>query len=211
MAKTRKVRDPQPGTRNHYIVDACFVANWAIPPTVVPHKEQYRHESCMKWWAMIEHQVKTGKARIYAPDICIAEAFKVLAKKYYVERWFTNPLHFNRAKRKLRNFVTTPTSTLKRANRKISFHDVATTRDITVSIDRFHELFHKNGLHRVSVPDLIIVSTAKYLIDFFDLPKHQLHIITLDKELRKGSKVVQELPNAYDPAEPADAASKVFA
>ena len=71
MAKTRKVRDPQPGTRNHYIVDACFLANWAIPPTVVPHKEQYRHESCMKWWAMIEHQVKTGKARIYAPDICI--------------------------------------------------------------------------------------------------------------------------------------------
>ena len=164
----------------------------------------------MEWWSEIELQLKAGRARVYVPDICIAETFKVLAKKYYVEKWFRTPAAFNNARNRLRKFISTPTATLKAANRTIRFHDVSTTRDIIISVDRFYELFHKHGLEKVSVPDLILVSTAKYLVDFFDIPKARLHIVTLDKALRKGSQKIQELPNAYDPTDAADAAAKVF-
>jgi hypothetical protein len=99
---------------------------------------------------------------------------------------------------------------LRAATRKIQFHDISTTRDIIISVDRFYELFHKHGLETVSVPDLIIVSTAKYLVDFYDIPPKRLHIVTLDKALRTGSQKIQELPNAYDPTEAADAATKIF-
>jgi hypothetical protein len=47
-------------------------------------------------------------------------------------------------------------------------------------------------------------------MDFFDLPKNHVHIITCDKPLRTGSKKVQELPHVYDPTEQEDEISKVF-
>jgi hypothetical protein len=65
-----------------------------------------------------------------------------------------------------------------------------------VSVDRIYELSHKHTLGRVSVPDLILVSTAKCLVDFFDIPRTHLHIVTIDKALRAGSRTIQELPNA---------------
>jgi predicted nucleic acid-binding protein len=211
VARVPKItRRPTEG-RNYYVVDACFLANWAIPRTIAPPgQSQDAIDKCMEWWAEIEAQLKSGHARVYVPDICIAETFKVLAKKYYDEGWFPTAVAMNNARNRLRKFISTPTSTLKAAKRTIRFHDVPTTRDIIVAIDRFYELFHKHKLGRVSVPDLILVSTAKYLVDFFDLPRPHLHIVTMDKALRKGSRKIQELPNAYDPTEAADAAAKVF-
>lgn len=211
MARIRKIdRSPQCG-RNYYVVDACFLVNWVIPRNIVPNKSsQDQIDRCMEWWAEIEAQIKAGNARVYAPDICIAETFKVLAKKYYQEKWFATPMAFCNARKRLRKFISTPLTTLKAANRSIRFHDISTTRDIIVSVDRFYELFHKHNLAGVSVPDLLIVATAKYLTDFFDIPKGRLHIVTLDKALRKGSRKINELPNAYDPTDPADSASKVF-
>lgn len=79
-----------------------------------------------------------------------------------------------------------------------------TSRDVIISVDRFYELFHKNK-KSVSLPDLLIVATAKYLLDFFDLPKARLHIITLDRPLWEGTRKTQELPNAYDPTHAQDA------
>ena len=211
MARVRKIaRRPVEG-RNYYVVDACFLANWAIDRDLAPTgPSRDQIDKCMEWWSEIEAQLKSGKARVYVPDICIAETFKVLAKKYYDEKWFASAIALSNARHRLRKFITTPSSTLKAANRQIRFHDVPTTRDIIVSIDRFYELFHKHTLGKVSVPDLIVVATAKYLVDFFDLPKCRLHIVTLDKTLRKGSKKIQELANAYDPTEAVDAASRVF-
>jgi predicted nucleic acid-binding protein len=210
VAKVRKI-DRSPSGRNHFIIDACFLANWAIPRHVAPPgHEQDRIDRCMEWWTEIEHQLDSGHARVYVPDICIAETFKVLAKKYYHQKWFSSAVAFNNSRNRLRKFITTPTSTLKAAKRSIRFHDVPTTRDIIISVDRFYELFHKNKLGRVSVPDLILVSTAKYLVDFFDVPRERLHLVTLDKALRAGSRKIQELPNAYDPTEAADSAAKVF-
>jgi len=211
MARVRKIERTPPSGRNYYVVDACFLANWAIPQDVAPigpSRDQIAR--CMEWWSEIETQLSAEQARVFVPDICIAETFKVLAKKYYVEKWFKTAVALNNARNRLRKFITTTDSTLRAARREIRFHDISTTRDIIIAIDRFNELFQKRGLGSVSVPDLIIVSTAKFLVDFYDIPIGRLHIVTLDKALRRGSKEIQELPNAYDPTESADAATKVF-
>jgi hypothetical protein len=60
------------------------------------------------------------------------------------------------------------------------------------------------------VPDLIVAATARYLMEFFDIPRESLHIVTLDRALREGIGKVSELPNAYDPTQSAHAASRVF-
>lgn len=211
MPRIRKIdRFPEDG-RNYYVLDSSFLVNRVIPRAVAPSgEEQKQIACCMEWWREIDTQLSTGHARIYMPDICIAETFKTLAKKYYVENWFRTAASFNKARRRLHDFVTTTSKSLKAVKRSIRFHDVSTSRDIIISIDRFYELFHKHRVQSVSVPDLILVATAKYLVDFFDIPKAQLHIVTLDKALRRGSKKIPELPNAYDPTQPEDAAKRVF-
>lgn len=210
MARIRKIsRNPNPG-KNYYLVDANFLANRFIPQNIVPNAHQkQRIERCNEWWDEIEEQLNKNKARVYIPDICIAETFKVLAKKYYEEKWFKRPVDVKAAREKLSKFVSVPSKTLKAAKRNIKVHDISTTRDIIISVDRFYELFHKHKKN-VSLPDLIVVATAKYLIDFYDIPKDQLHIITLDKGLWSGSKKIQELPNAYDPAQASDRYERVF-
>jgi hypothetical protein len=148
-------------------------------------------------------------ARVYVPDICIAEAFKVLAKKYYQEHWFPSAVRFNQARTRLRQVVSTSSRTLRAVRRRIRLHDVQMNRDIVVAVDRFFEVFHKHQ-RPVSLVDLLVVSTGKYLMDFYDIPKGCLHIVTLDRPLRDGSKHIAEIPNAYDPTLPADAANRVF-
>ncbi|MFB3909356.1 MAG: hypothetical protein ACE15D_13235 [Candidatus Eisenbacteria bacterium] len=210
MARVRKIqRNPSSGM-NHFVVDANFLANKFVPGSSAPDAHQkIRIERCCEWWEEIDAQVGHKRARVYAPDICVAEAFKVLAKKYYEEQWFKTAVTFNNARLRLRKFITTPTRTLRAARRHIKFHDISTTRDIIISVDRFYEAFHKHK-KKVQLPDLIVVATAKYLLDFYDVPKQQLHIVTLDRALREGSKFIQELPNAYDPTEPSDSKDIVF-
>lgn len=78
-----------------------------------------------------------------------------------------------------------------------------------ISVDRFLELFFKNG-NRVQVADLLLAASAKYLMDFYDIPKSSLHIVTLDVALREGIAKVVELPNAYDPTIRSHRAAVVF-
>jgi hypothetical protein len=118
-------------------------------------------------------------------------------------------VRLNNARERLRKHITSSPKALRSSKRRIEYHDVSTSRDIIISVDRFYELFNKYG-KRVSLPDLIIVATAKYLIDFFDLPKARLHVVTLDRDLWEGTKKIQELPNAYDPTHGHDAAKRVF-
>lgn len=110
MPRVRKIsRDPNPG-KNYYLVDANFLANRFIPPESVPNANQRdRIKRCNEWWDEIEKQLKHNKARVYIPDICIAETFKVLAKKYYEEKWFKTPTDLNNARKKLRDFISVPT------------------------------------------------------------------------------------------------------
>lgn len=186
------------------------MANKYIPIKRVPAgTERDRVSECLRYWAEIDDQTKKGLARIYIPDICIAETFKVLAKKYFQERWFKSPQELNNARNRFRLDTRTTTKTLRAATRKIKVHDIPTSRDIIIAVDRFYELFQKYKKN-VSIPDLILLATAKYLLDFYDIPKDALHIITLDNPLWEGSKKIQELPNAYNPTKESDACDKVF-
>lgn len=133
----------------------------------------------------------------------------MLAKKYFQDRWFKSAVELNNARNRFRLDMRTTTKTLRAATRKIKVHDIPTSRDIIIAVDRFYELFQKYKKN-VSIPDLILLATAKYLLDFYDIPKDALHIITLDNPLWEGSKKIQELPNAYNPTKESDACDKVF-
>jgi len=172
MARVRKIhRHPQNG-RNFYLVDACFLANRVIPPGLAPpgkERERDRIKRCQEWWAEIDDQLDHDCARVYIPDICIAEAFKVLAKKYYLEGWFKKPGDLDRARRALSDVIRTNTRSLQLGSRDVRFHDISTNRDIIVGVDRFFELFMKRKVNP-SIPDLIVLATAKHLLAFFTSP-----------------------------------------
>jgi predicted nucleic acid-binding protein len=209
MARVRKIQRI-PSGKNYYVIDACFLVNKFIPIDIAPDNHQKKRISdCMDWWAEIDTQLKAGRARIYIPDICIAEAFKVLAQKYYTDKWFKTAPQYNYWRKKLRETISNRDNKIRKYSREILYHDISTSRDIIISVDRFFELFLKEKL-KASLPDLIILATAKYLIDFYDIPKDSLHIITMDNALRDGSKKSQDLPNAYDPTKPEDECSRIF-
>ncbi len=211
MARVRKIcRNPSDGGKNYFVVDACFLVNRFIPENRAPDgKQQGQIQDCMAWWHEIDSALNAGTARVYVPDIIIAEAFKTLAKKYYAESWFRSSQDYGYWRSQLRGFVSTPKKELRAADRTVLVHDIESNRDIVVAVDRFYELFYRHGKN-VSLPDLLIVATAKYLVDFFDIPKDRLQIVTLDRALRDGSKKIAELPNAYDPTVPGDSTTLVF-
>ena len=209
MARIRKIHlNPAEG-KNYFVVDANFLANKYIPPKRAPKPgEKIRIQKCLEWWEEIDKQLDINKARVYIPDLCIAETFKVLAKKYY-DKWFKNYNEYKKAKKRLIEDITLSDKALRAPIRQIKYHDISTSRDIIISVDRFYEVFLKEGL-TVQLPDLVILATAKYLMDFYDIPKNRLHIVTCDRHLRTGSKKIQELPNAYDPTIVKDERKSVF-
>ncbi len=98
---------------------------------------------------------------------------------------------------------------LQAHKRYVAYHDVSASRDIIVAVGRFYELFMKHECN-VGIIDVILVSMAKYLMDFHDERRKQIDIITHGNALWRGTKKVPELPNAYDPSEPGDEYSRVF-
>jgi hypothetical protein len=209
MGRVRKIhRDP--AERNFYLVDACFLAAKYIPASrVTDARERQRVTHSQEWWLEIDDQLRRKKAMVYVPDICIAEAFKTLAKKYYRDRYFRYPVDYQRARDRLAADIHLSPKTLKASNRYVKFHDISTSRDIIISMDRFYEVFLKHNLN-VSAPDLVILTTAKYLIDFFNVPHSSLFIVTLDNALWKGTKKIPDVPSAFNPNAASELASKVF-
>jgi hypothetical protein len=209
VANVRKI-NPYSDYPNYYLVDSNFLVNKFIPTTCAPAgRERDRVQACHAWWTAIDLQLFKRHARVYVPDICIAEAFKVLARKYYAQKWFASWTAFKKAKDGLSNFVRTDPRTLRAHTRHIRVHDISTNRDIIVSVDRFFELFFRHGKN-VQIADLVLASTAKYLMDFYDIPKPWLHIVTLDTQLREGIAKSSDLPPAYDPTLKTHRASVVF-
>jgi len=209
MARIRKIYRNLVQGKNYFVIDANFLVNKYIPPNRAPSiKEKTRIEKCLDWWIEIDSQLDRNKARVYIPDLCIAETFKALAQKYYA-KWFQNYNEYSKARRCLIRDITISDKILRSFNRQIKYHDISTSRDIIIAVDRFYEVFHKAG-RTVQLPDLVILATAKYLLDFYDIPRSRLHIVTLDRKLRDGSKNIQELPNAYDPTRSKDERSRVF-
>ena len=211
MARTRRIeRIPKNGQKNFYLIDTNFLANKFIPVEYITKPfERERVQKAQNWWKEIDSQLKAETAFIYIPDLCIAEAFKVLAKKYYVDGYFNKTVDLKKARDALRQFLSAPTKNLQSQNRKILVHDISTSRDIIIAVDRFNEVFLKSNLE-ASVVDLIVLSTAKYLIDFFHIPKTYLHIVTMDNNLWKGSKKFTDIPTAFNPNTPSELSEKIF-
>ena len=209
MARVRKIRRSPP-EKIAYVIDANFLVNKFIPTACVTDPtEKAIIAKSLEWWSEVDAQIQAGHAVIYVPDICIAESFKVLAKKYYKHKYFKRPIDHKNARDKLSSFIQTPANVMRAVNRRIKVHDVPTSRDLIISVDRFNEIYNKHGKN-VSVVDLLILATAKYLMDFYAIPKSRMNIITLDTALWEGSKKVQELPNAYHPGKASDASARVF-
>ncbi len=213
MPKVRKIKRTLPEKqKNYYVVDASFLVRNYIPTEIIKtEKEKKRVENCRQWWKEINKQIKRGRARVYIPSACIAESFKVLAQYAYHpnQKCFKSAHQYNYYKTKLSKDISFPTKKLRTFSRKITYHDIPMDRDIIISVDRFYILFSKYE-KSVGVIDLSVAATAKYLIDFFDIPKENLHIVTLDKHLREGIQKSQELPNAYDPTLPSHSVDKIF-
>ena len=146
---------------------------------------------------------------MYVLDVCIAESFKVLAKKYYQDGYFRNSAEYKFARDALSDFVHLSPKKLKAARRQIPVHDVSTSRDIVIAVDRFYEVFSKHDLS-ASVVDLLILATAKYLIDFFAVARERLHIVTLDNSLWRGSKKLSDVRHAFNPNAPYEVSDRVF-
>ena len=212
MSRVRKIPRQPDQAKNYFVVDACFLANKYLPSELAPvGNDRDRIDLCMEWWDEIEEQLEAHTARVYVPDICIAETFRVIAKKYYQQNpWFPSPQRMNGSRLRLRRDIVNSAEELRKASRVVKYHDVPTSRDIIISVDRFNAIYMKHR-HKVSTPDLILVATAKYLMDFFDFKRSQVHIVTLDRPLRQGTKKISELPNAYDPTLVEDRANRVFA
>jgi len=198
----------------YYLVDANFLANRHINETKVQDSKEQHQIVCAKaWWKEIKGQLVRDQARVYVLDLCIAEAFKVLARKYYNnEEIFANPGSYSHAKAALAKDLTLSSKEAKKSTRSIKYHDIQTNRDIIISVDRFFERSCKKrkSYGATGIVDLLILSTAKYLVDFYGLPKDRLFIVTQDKPLYKLAKSYADLPMVFNPAEPRDAASKVF-
>ena len=101
MARIRKIYlNPAEG-KNYFVVDANFLANKYIPPNRAPDlKEKTRIKKCLEWWTEIDSQLEIKKARVYILDLCIAETFKVLARRYY-DKWFHSHGEYTKAKKRL--------------------------------------------------------------------------------------------------------------
>ena len=215
MSRVRSItrRLPQ-NQKNYYVIDCNFLVNKYIPLDIVPSnekKEKDRIDKCKIWWMEIDNQLKRKQARVYIPAACVAEAFKVLAKRCFHpnEKWFKSGQQYNYWRRKLSKDISMSNRDLRGFKRNIKYHDIAMSRDIIISVDRFYELFSKYK-KSVNIIDLTLVASAKYLMDFFDLPKENLHIITLDKPLREGIQKLQDLPNAYDPTLISHSVRRIF-
>ena len=166
-----------------FVVDACVLVDAALG-SVLTVPEHAGKPQTKDWWDRIHQLALAGKSTIYIPDICIAEAFKVVAKKYWAEELLT-PSQKKKVETLLRDWVTIDNKMLKKPGRTVPVHDISTNRDIIISVDRFLQITMTNGCQGLSVPDLIVAATAKYLIDFYNFRREVLHIVTNDEKLAK--------------------------
>jgi hypothetical protein len=81
----------------------------------------------------------------------------------------------------------------------VKYHNLLVDRDIIIGASRFLEIAHKNQLQSLSVIDLTILSSAKFLMDFFRIKKEHILVFTGDKKLIKCARKSGDLPSIIDP------------
>lgn len=195
----------------YYFVDANFLAYRYFNISKVSDRiERGRAQAAQDYWKHIDAHTKAKTAKVFVLDICIAETFKTLAKKYYGKSGiFPNSTYYKVACDRLRKDIQLTPKKARQMSRSIDFHDIQINRDIIIGVDRFFEVVHKERT-KVSVVDLLILSAARYLIDFFGIHRDKIFIITMDKPLYRLARAYVELPSVFDPANISDEARKVF-
>lgn len=215
MPRAKKIPKNPEGHKNYFLLDANFLVYASINKRILDshiefdNKEGLRASCCLEWWERIRYQLNRGKARIYVPDICIAEAFKVLAKWYYKRKYFKDVIYYNQAKKRLRKLLTISYREMTKHRRHIKVHDLSTNRDIIIGVDRFYEILYK-GNDNVQISDLILLASAKYLMEFYDINREYLYIISCDSHLSKLASKIQEIPSVINPTESRYSADKTF-
>jgi hypothetical protein len=198
MPVQRKIPLEPPDTL-YYIVDSCFFSNKYLKKSEGDNPEdENRIENSIEWWEIIDWQVNEGKAIVFINDLCISETFKIIAKKYYQSKRFGKN-RYQSIRKEISNDISIGVGMLISKNRFIKYHNLTVDRDIIVGTSRFLEIAHKNNLQSLSVIDLTIISSAKYLMDFFRIKKEQIFILTGDTKLIKCTKISSDCPNAIDP------------
>jgi hypothetical protein len=204
--KIRRVR----AACNYYLVDANFLVNKYLRASkITDAREQDRIRKSQAWWQEIDSQVASDMAKVYISDLCIAEAFKTLAKKNYEDKIFKYPVDYKLAKDRLRKDIHLPIAEARKQNRTIRYHDIDTSRDVVIGVDRFFELANKLKVN-VSIVDLLILATAKYLTDFYGFSDDNLFVVTQDSDLYKLARKIPDLPYTFNPLRPGDFPDKVF-
>lgn len=209
MPKKVRIRR-RPGRPNYFLVDASFLVNKYLKlGWINDQDEQQRVRQCQDWWEEIDKQVKAQRARVYVLDVCIAEAFKTLAKKNYEDRIFRYAANYKSARDRLRKDIHLAPEEARKQKRFIRYHDIDTNRDIIISVDRFFERLHKLNV-RVGIIDLMILAAGKYLMDFYGLTRRNLFIVTIDGDLHKLARSLPDVPYAFNPLRSNHTVSKVF-
>jgi len=193
-----------------YLVDSNFFANKYLESNNGENQvDTDRIENSRNWWQIIDFQIKEEKAIVFITDLCISETFKIIAKKYYQAKKISSP-KYQRIRKKITEDLHLSISHLISANRKIKYHNLQADRDIIVGASRFLEIAHKNNLDSISVIDLVILSSAKYLIDFYKISKEQIIIISGDQKLIKCSKKAPDIPTVIDALNPKNTPEKYY-
>jgi hypothetical protein len=211
MRNTNRCIKKRPKELIYYLVDANFLLfRFVNPRKITDSNEKRRAELARHYWKQIDAQMHQHSCKVLILDICIAEVFKTFAKKYYDKAGiFPKSVDYRNAREGLRNMVQLGARDASKTTRVIRCHDIQTNRDIVLGVDRYFEKVHKHK-RKVSIVDLLILSTAQYLIDFLGFDRDRISIITMDGDLYKLARSVKQLPAAFNPENPQDLASKVF-
>ena len=212
MRTARRCIPKAPKNSIWYLIDACFLVNKYLDETRTKDQGEIDSISAAKqYWKIIDQQLSKGQCKIFILDVCIAEAFKVLAKKRYQKSTLIkSAVEYNRTCAKMSEELRLTTKEAKRQNRTIRYHDIQTCSDIILGIDRFFEATYKRGGAGLGTVDLMLLSTGKYLMDFYGFTKADLFLITQDRVLYKIARSLNDLPKTFNPQEPKDNYKKVF-
>lgn len=201
-----------PKEKLYYLIDANFLVNKHLnPKNITDRGEINRINSAKRYWNIIDKQLENNQAQVYILDVCIAETFKVFAKKFYnQEPIFKNHSSYSHVCTKVRKDISLSPKEAKKTNRNIRYHDLQTNRDIIIGVDRFFEMANKKKLNRVGIIDIMILSAARYLIDYFSIEKNKIAIITQDTSLYRLANSINDIPAAFNPHLAKDSVENTF-
>ncbi len=194
-----------------YLIDTNFlIYRFLDAARITNSNEQKRANEAQAYWTVIDDQRKAGLAKVFVLDVCIAEAFKTLAKKYYNKSGlFPSSVYYKNARDRLKKEVSLSAREASKSIRRVTFHDIQTSRDIIIGVDRFFENAYKKR-KKVGIVDLMILSAARYLVDFLGFERDRLFIITMDGPLYDLAKMYAELPAVFNPDRAIDSPIKIF-